>query len=154
MKSSEGSNFKAIWRGTSAAQRILLGLALVLPLLVVTWYCWHKYTEVLEEANRTASRSVVALEQHAGNMLDSHTLILRQLDELTRGRSGSDINNDLRLKQIVIALTKDFPQVSVVGLADADGRLWLSSVQGAATNSSVADRDYFLAQKNGAPSRP
>lgn len=149
----EKSDFKTIWRGTSAPQRGLLALALALPLLVVTWYCWQQRMQVLEETNRTASRSVVALEQHAGNMLDSHTLILRQLDEMTQGRSGSDINDDVRLKQTVIGLTKDFPQVSVVGLADAEGRLWLSSVQGAAKNSSVADRDYFLAQKNGAPSK-
>ena len=124
-------------------------MAVALPLLLVTWYCWQQRIQVLEETNRTASRSVVALEQHAGNMLDSHTLILRQLDQLTQGKSGSAINNDARLKQTVISLTKDFPQVSVVGLADADGRLWLSSVQGAAKNSSVADRDYFLAHKNG-----
>ena len=149
----EGSDSKDIWRGTSAAQRGLLFLALALPLLLVTWYCWQQRIQIQETTDQTASRSVVALEQHAGNMLDSHTLILRQLDELTQGRSGSDINDDVRLKQIVIGLTKDFPQVSVVGLADAGGRLWLSSVQGAATNASVADRDYFLAQKNGAASK-
>jgi two-component system NtrC family sensor kinase len=149
----EKSDFRTIWRGTSAAQRGLLALALALPLLLVTSYCWQQRIQVLEETNRTASRSVVALEQHAGNMLDSHALILRQLDQLTQGRTGSDIAGDDRLKQTVINLTRDFPQVSVVGLADADGRLWLSSVQGAAKNSSVADRDYFLAHKNGAASK-
>jgi signal transduction histidine kinase/CheY-like chemotaxis protein len=149
----ERSDFKTIWNGTSPAQRGLLALALALPLLLVTWYCWQQRIQVLQETNRTASRSVVALEQHAANMLDSHTLILRQLDELTQGRSGGDINEDVRLKQTVISLTRDFPQVSIVGLTDADGRLWLSSVQGAAKNSSVADRDYFLAQKNSAASK-
>ena len=121
----------------------------MLPLLLVTWFCWHQRVQVLEEANRTASRSVVALEQHAANMLDVHALVLRQLDDLTQGKSGSLIDGDARLRDSVAGLTREFPQVSVVGMADADGRIWLSSVEGATKGASVADRDYFLVHKNG-----
>ena len=141
---------KVVLRSTSLIQRLLLALALTLPLLLVTWFCWSQRVQALEEANRIAARSVVALEQHAANMLDVHVLTLRQLDGLTRGKSGSDISGDTRLVESVASLTREFPQVSVVGMANADGRVLLSSVEGATRGAVVADRDYFLAHKNGA----
>ncbi len=118
--------------------------------MLVAWYCWNQRVQVLEQARQTAARSAVALEQHAANMLDVHTLILRQLDDLTQGRSGDEINGDARLRQTATSLTRDFQQVSIVGLADADGKIWLSSVPGATKSASIADRDYFLAHKTGA----
>ena len=136
--------------GTSLLQRVSLVLALALPLLLATWFSWHRRVQVLEEINRTASRSVLALEQHAANMLDVHMLVLRQLDDLTHGKSGNQVIGDSRLKDSVTSLTREFPQISVVGLADADGRIWLSSVAGATVNATVADRDYFLVHKNDA----
>lgn len=137
-------------RGTSLLQRMLLALALAIPLLLLTWFCWHQRVRVLEEGHQTAARSVVALEQHAANMLDVHMLALRQLNDLTQGKSGSQINADDQLAQSVVNLTREFAQVSVVGVADADGKIWLSSVKGATKSASVADRDYFLAHKNSA----
>ena len=146
----EKSALNAVLRSTSLLQRGLLALSLTLPLLLVTWFCWHQRVQVLEEANRIAARSVVALEQHAANMLDVHLLTLRQLDDLTQGKSGSQINGDARLGESVASLTREFPQISVVGMADAAGRIWLSSVKGATKIALVADREYFLVHKNGA----
>jgi signal transduction histidine kinase/ActR/RegA family two-component response regulator len=146
----ERFSLSAVLRSTSRWQRVLLALGLTIPLLLLLWFCWHQRVKVLQEANGTATRSVVALEQHAANMLDVHMLILRQLDELTQGKSGSQINADAQLGQSVARLTREFPQVSVVGMADADGRIRLSSVEGATRGASVGDRDYFLAHKNAA----
>ena len=41
-------------RGTSPLLRVLLVLALTLPLLLATWFCWHQRIQVLDEANRSA----------------------------------------------------------------------------------------------------
>ena len=139
----------AILRDTSLLQRLILVLAITLPIALAIWSSWQHHIQTLERANRTAARSVVALEQHVGNVLDIHTLALRQLDALTNGRTVNEISNDVRLRDIVSALTRDFPQISIVGMADANGRIWLHSVRGAASGASVADRDYFLAQKTG-----
>ena len=128
-------------------QRVWLALALTLPLMLAAWYCWQQRVQALQEANRAAARSVVALEQHTANMLDVHTLILRQLGDLTLGKSGTEINGDARLGETVTSLTRDFPQVSVVGMADADGRVWLNSIQSATKSASIADRDYFWCTK-------
>lgn len=124
-------------------------LALTAPLLLLSWFCWNQRVQILQEARQTAARSVVALEQHAANMLDVHMLVLRQLDDLTQGKSGQQIIDDVRLSESIASVTREFPQVSVVGVADADGRIWLSSVKGATRGASVSDRDYFLAHKNG-----
>lgn len=146
---SEEAPLRAVFHSSSRMQRVLLVLALTLPLLLVTGFSWHRRHQVLNEANLTASRSVIALEQHAANILDVHVLILRQLDDLTQGKSGGQITGDTRLVESVAGLTREFPQVSVIGMADADGRLWLSSVAGATKSATVADRDYFLVHKNG-----
>lgn len=139
---------KTVLHSTSRLQRVWLALALATPLLLLLWFCWHQRVQVLQEADRAAVRSVDALVQHAANMLDVHLLVLRQLDDLTQGKTGSQIIADARLSQSVASLTREFPQVSVVGVADANGRIWLSSVNGATAGASVADRDYFLVHKN------
>ena len=147
---SEKARLSAVFRSTSLLQRLVLVLALTIPLCILTWFCWNQRMEVLKGANQTAERSVVALEQHAANMLDVHMLVLRQLDDLTKEKSRAQIKSDVRLGESVAAITREFPQVSVVGIADPDGRITLSSVKEAAEGASVSDRDFFLAHKNGA----
>ncbi|MDB5963627.1 MAG: Blue-light-activated protein [Polaromonas sp.] len=144
------SPLKSVLHSTSLLQRFLLVLPLTLSVLLVTWFCWHQRVQVLEKAYQTALRSAVALEQHAANVLDVHTLVLRQLEDLTHGKSGAEVGGDARLRETVTSFTRDFPQVSVVGMADADGRIWLNSIQKATNGASVADRDYFLVHKKNA----
>ena len=107
----EKAALNEVLQNTSLLQRAYLVLAVTLPFVLMTWFCWHQRVQVLEAANRTAARSVVALEQHAANMLDVHMLILRQLDDLTQGRPGSQIREDAWLRESVAGLARDFPQV-------------------------------------------
>ena len=138
-----------VWEHTSWPQRLLLVLAVLLPLLLAGWFAAHQRARVLEEAHRSASRSVVALEQHAANVLDTHSLMLKQLDGLTRGMTWEEIGKDAQLKQTVSDLARSFPQVSAIGMADASGRLWLSNATLPDDASSIAARDYFIAQRAG-----
>lgn len=134
-------------RSSSWPLRILLLSATLLPLLLAGAFVWYQHAQELNEARAAAARSVVALEEHAANVLDTHSLMLRQLDGLTHGRSWEQIEGDARLKELLAQLTRDFKQVSVIGMADAQGRLRLSSVVAPAEPTTVADRDYFQAHR-------
>jgi signal transduction histidine kinase/CheY-like chemotaxis protein len=143
----DSAGIKDVLRDTSWPLRALLLLALLLPALLAAWFAWYQRDEVINEAQRTAQRSVIALEEHAANVLDTHSLVLHELAGITQGRSWPEITGDARLKQTIAEMTGRFKQVAVIGIADAEGRLRLSSLPGAANEVSVAGRDFFLAHK-------
>ncbi|GAB3542926.1 hypothetical protein GCM10027343_15740 [Noviherbaspirillum agri] len=140
---------RAVLRATSWSLRALLALALLLPLFLAAWFAWYQRTVVLEDVADNARRSVVALEAHAANVLQTHALILQQIASMTEGRTSAQIRTDKRLQQTLAALANDFRQVSILGITDADGRVIASSIGQPAPGTHSADRDYFLAHANG-----
>jgi signal transduction histidine kinase len=127
----------------------LLLLALLLPALLAGWFAWHQHTVVLDEIQDRAQRSVIALEEHAANVLQTHSLMLRQVAGMTQGRPWYQIEADMQLQQTFASLVGNFKQVAAIGIADADGRLRASSVRRSLKGATIADRDYFIAHKNG-----
>ncbi len=127
----------------------LLVFALVLPVLLAAWFGWHHYGRVLEDSERTAQRSVVALQEHAANVLETHALVLYQVADITHNKPWSQIEDDVKLQRTLADLTSRFKQVALIGLADANGRVIVSSAEGG-KNVSVSERDYFIAHKRGA----
>jgi two-component system NtrC family sensor kinase len=142
------ANMRHMLRSTPRPLIALLALALLLPALLAGWFSWSHYGTVLREAEDQAQRSVVALQEHAANVLESHALILQQVSDLTRGRTWQEISTDIKLQRTLSDLTSRFEQVAFIGLVDADGRLRASSA-GPVANVSLTDREYFSAHKNG-----
>jgi len=138
-----------ILRSTSCSLRALLVLALLLPLFLAAWFAWHQRNVVLDDMEDTAKRSVIALEEHAANVLQTHALILQQIAGMTEGRTSEQIRTDKRLHQTLAALSNDFKQVSILGITDGNGRVLATSIGQPAPSAQSADRDYFLAHKNG-----
>ena len=132
--------------------RILLLLALLLPALAAGWYAWREYNAVLDEVHDSAQRSVVALVEHADNVLEAHSLILHQIATMTNGKNWEAIAQDTLLQRTMVNMATNFEQVAVVGIADANGRVWASSARLGPERTSITDRDYFLAHKEGASS--
>jgi signal transduction histidine kinase len=137
---------KANWK-----QRALLLLAVAAPLLLAVLFSIHQRSAVISEAHESAKRSVVALEQHAANVLDAHVLILRQLDILTSGRSPDQIRSDELLRITLSGFSREVAQVSAIGVTDARGNIITTSLGSSADGVSVGDRDYFVAHSRGAP---
>ena len=79
---------RVLLKQTSWRQRALLALALVVPLFLSTLLALHQRSEIIAEARESAQRSVVALEQHAANVVDTHALILRQVTSSRTGGVG------------------------------------------------------------------
>lgn len=138
-----------ILQNTSWPLRVLLLLTVLQPFVVAGWFAWHQHQAVITEVEDSAQRSVVALVEHADNVMQLHNLVLRQVASAVDGRSGPDIAADKALLQMFADLTAQYEQVSVLAVTDADGRVLASSLKVPPAESSIADRDYFLAHKNG-----
>jgi hypothetical protein len=107
----------------SRKQWALLSAALLVPLALAALFAFNQRAGDMSEATEGAQRSVVALEQHAANVVDAHTLILRQLNILTHGRSWEQVKGDELLRMMLADFTRDLSQVSAIGITDATGRL-------------------------------
>lgn len=138
-------------RGASWKQRTLLALAVAGPLLLTVLFAVHMRTQVMADAAEGAQRSVVALEQHAANVVDAHALILRQIDILTHQRSWEQIKNDELLRMTLSGLSLELTQVLAIGITDSSGNVITNSFDARVDGMSVADRDYFAAHRRGAP---
>jgi len=141
-------SISGVLRDTSRSLFALLGLMLLLPALLAGWFAWRQYQTVTQEAEEMAQRSVVALQEHVANVLNTHSLLLTQVAEMTKHQSWEEIRNDLGLQRHLSVLASQLKEVAMIGMADAEGRLLVHSER-ASGDASVADRDFFLAHKTG-----
>lgn len=127
--------------------KALLGLSIVLPLLVFAGSSWHRYHQELEDAEGMAVKTVAALHEHTARVLDTHELILAQIDLHLAGRSWPRIEADSALRQELMAMPRNLDQVRSIALLDRDGRIRMTSLGGTPANLDRADRDYFLVHR-------
>lgn len=136
-------------RQTSWRQRVLLALALIVPFAFAALFAVHQRAQVIATAHDDGRRSVLALEHHAANVIDAHSLILRQLNILVHGRSWEQIRGDTLLRTMLSEFSRDLTQVSTIGITDADGSVITNTADIGADARSIADRDYFKAHQHG-----
>jgi signal transduction histidine kinase len=127
---------------------ILLALALVLPALIVIAVAWQERRVLLREGEQTSRRTVVALSEHALKVLETHSLVLEQVDAQIRDRRWRDIAADARLHRHLVEIAAKFEQVQSIGLIDAQGQLRQSSLRNAGSGISTAHRDFFVAHRD------
>ena len=142
-------SLRDLLRASSWPLRSLLVLGLLLPLFVASGFAWYEHKEAFNDVRHDANRSVLAIEEHAASVLDTHSLVLHELDGLTHGMSWEQIGQDPRLKQSIAQLTRQFRHVAEIGMADAQGRVVLRSGKPEAMGHSIANRDFFLFQQRG-----
>jgi signal transduction histidine kinase len=135
---------------TSWRQRALLALAVAVPFCLVALFAFYQRGQAIAEAHESANRSVVALEQHAANLLDAHSLILRQVNLLVHGRSWDQLRNDELLRLALLEFSRDPAQVAAIGIADAAGNVITGTAGVTSSAGSIAGLDYFVAHKRAA----
>lgn len=144
--------YSEVLKSTSGLLKSLFLIVILLPALVVGIYCWHQRTLAVKDAESAAHRSAIALNEHAAKVLDTHALVLRQVSEVTERRSWQEISDDKGLITTLRSIPQTYEQVALIGIADADGRLRMSSEPLLGKLPTVGDREYFLAHKNGVAS--
>ncbi len=136
-------------RGTWARQNWLgwtLAAALVLPALLFAAIAWYDHDRVLAEAMAEAQRTTATLREHALKVLETHELLIRQVDRRVRGLDWEAIRAS-SLEQELREIHENHPQIAEIGLADAEGWLRISSVPVPSAGVSVSHRSYWAAQR-------
>jgi two-component system, NtrC family, sensor kinase len=121
--------------------RILLGLSVVAPLILFAWAAWSGYRAALAEAERTGTRTVTALHEHAAKVLDTHRVVLRAVDSRLSGRSWEEISGDDDLRRDLEALAQELDQIGSITVADSTGAVRATSHR--ANYRSIAHREAF-----------
>jgi signal transduction histidine kinase/ActR/RegA family two-component response regulator len=142
-------SIREVLRATSWPLRSLLLLGLLLTLLITAGFAWYEHKEAFNDVRHDANRSVLAIEEHAANVLDTHSLVLQELGILTRGMTWEQISRDDRLKDSIGQLMRQFRHVASIGMTDAQGRVYLQNGREEKQEQSVATRDFFRAFQRG-----
>ena len=71
--------------------RTLLGLSILIPLLLFGWTAWRERARTLDDAERTAVRTVAALHEHAVKVLETHELVLDEVSRQIEGHSWGEL---------------------------------------------------------------
>lgn len=131
--------------------RLLVGAALVVPVVVYAAFGWVAYGDAWRAAEAQLRRETALLAEHNLRLFDAHLLVAanvsgRVADALTRGTFDErTIHDHLR------TLLQGLPQVNSIWVVGGDGRL-LGTSEGypAPRDVSIADRPYFRAARDGA----
>ena len=135
---------------TSRVLRWLVVIGVLLPAVLLGGAAWRERIALLEQARSTAEHTVVALAEHAGSVLDSASILLRNLDRAVEGKSWAVIEKDAALRTHLASITDDFASVAAIAVIDAQGIVRLSSLA-RGVGVSVADQDYFIEARQRSP---
>lgn len=139
-------------RGTpSPARRFRLALvaSLLVPTLLFAGAAWYDRTRLFQDAQDNVQRTAAVLREHALKAVETHELLVRQLDRHTRGMNWDEIRAAApTLSAEMRAMHADLPQAKSMALTDAEGRQWAASVlPGPGDRASYAHREYWSAQR-------
>lgn len=82
-------------------------------------------------------------------VMDSHLLLVRQIDALSGGRPTQQVVADVHLKQMFSKAVHVMNHLSGIGITDANGRVLLAAGAVIPKGEATADRDYFSAPRAG-----
>ena len=135
-----------------AALRLLktiLAASIVLPAALFLYAGWVNYREAIAHADEQLTTSLNILSEHASKVFQSVDLTFTSVDAILGNASDEQIKaNEETLHLQLGKLEKALATVDAIFVADKDGHALVSSaIFPVPASTSVADRDYFLAQK-------
>jgi len=133
-------------RGLVVGSALAFGTASVLVWGFVTW---TDYRDTRADAEIQASNLARVLEEHIRRSLDSADLTLRRLTEDVAARGIPAVAGSQTDWQRIRTLVDELPQLSSVGIVDADGNMRLLSTRFPFPPANFAYRDYFVAHRDG-----
>jgi two-component system NtrC family sensor kinase len=139
---------------TPGATRALYGVlaaAVLLPLLLFLWSSWSSYREHFSDAAGRLSNVAEIAAEHGKYVLETHRLIIQQIDQLLEDLPDDEIRRDERqLHGRLQFLAQSHDQVSAIYVFDADCRaLVASAVYPIPTNITCNGREYARVHREG-----
>jgi len=133
--------------GRNWSLRALFCLSFILPLALFGWTAWTSRGQELADAERTAVRTVTALHEHVLKVLDTHEVVIDEINRRVGSRSWEELEADTGLKEDLARIERDMDQIQAISLIDADGRVRVTTLPPPPPGFTVTDRDYFSAQR-------
>jgi signal transduction histidine kinase len=127
-------------------------LVWLIPLLLLEVAAWQTWRVEIEEAGSDVQNVLTILTEQAEQVFQGQAMALDWIDRHVKGWTWNDIEHSAELHDFITVVDKSSDYVDTVFLADGDGRVRITEhhfpFEGS-LNTSVADRDYFIAAKDG-----
>ena len=133
----------------SGPLRLLITLAVMLPLTVFALVSWADRQAVLRNAERSAMQIVAVLHEHAQKVFETHELTLRLVDERLRGMPWSEVERSRELYDFLQRLDARLEQIGTVWIVAPDGRVVHGSSIFPPPHQQDGERPYLEAIRAG-----
>lgn len=104
---------------------------------------------VMERATVDTRTEADQLAEHAARLMGAHALVLRNAEWLVRSQGWDAVAGTPHLHEWLRDLAGEAPEVQSYWLADANGKVRVSTLRWPPPDLNVADRDYFTPHQNG-----
>ena len=135
--------------GTPRALRRLLGAAVVVPVLLSGALAWQGRTLAIQDGELTVDRSARIVADHLGALLQVHAFALNRVATRLEADEPDLAADPERLRRLLVQYVSESPKLKALSVIGQDGRLIASSTTPSDPDVSFADRDHFLAVRNG-----
>jgi signal transduction histidine kinase len=126
--------------------RVAIGLAVLLPLVAFGLITKERHDQATSEAERIIVQETAVAAEHIGRVLETQESIVQQIDLVIRGQSWREIESSPAVQRMLSDFADRRAHIASVWIADEEGRLRAGSAPWP-PGTSIADRDYFLAQR-------
>ena len=127
-------------------------LVWLIPLLLLAVAAWQTWRMEIDEAGSDVQNGLTVLTEQAEQVFQAQTMALDWIDRHVKGWTWDDIERSAELHDFITVVDKSSDYIDSVFLADGDGRVRMTEhhfPSERSLNVSVADRDYFIATKDG-----
>ncbi len=131
--------------------KLMMAASVVLPIALFAFASYVNYRDMERSTDERIYRSLDILHEHALKVLQTVQRTFAEIDEVMRGMSDDDIRmNEHSLHARLAQIVKALPQLQGIVIIDRNGHPLVSANSDPVPrNLSLADRDFFEAQKNG-----
>ncbi len=123
----------------------LLLACVVLPLSLFLFKTLSDRQTAIAQAERDAANIVDIFEQHALTTFETYQLVAMLLDEQVRTMSWDEIEHSDTLSRYLSDVVPRYPWIGGISMLDGNGRLRLTTLQGADRDEASADGGYSRA---------
>jgi signal transduction histidine kinase len=133
--------------------RRALAAAIAVPLVLLVGAAWFDRERLFDEAGAAASTGAGIMREHASAVLQTHELIIRELERHTRGMTWEEIQAHRgELIKDMQASMVDRPQISAIVITDTnDLEQVIATLAGAPQppqGQPAAEQEYWAAQRH------
>src|SRR5258708_19250382 len=131
---------------------LVTALVWLIPLLLLEVAAWETWRMEIDDAGSDVQNVLTVLTEQAEQVFQAQAMALSWIDQHVKGWTWDDIEHSAELHDFITVVDKSSDYIESVFLADGDGRVRMTEHHfrsERSLNVSAADRDYFIAAKDG-----